>query len=331
VPLTLWQASSSNEASVTARILLGGRPVVGARVSVDRYVVPGATDAGGSVTALVDSTLARRHPIHVIDASHARVGGRPLTAVDQRVLRNASGGISVAYKLVDLHARKQSNGTVLVTGRAVRSDGAPAPGVVLLSYRLQGTITDASGKPVQGATVVTRTTDRDFWTFSLPSNAAGHYVSFFSSSDEQGSDPVPLNVQVASGRTSYSAGQTNVNFKRLSSATMNAKLPAAGAGLPLPTTSADPGAFYRGLLVGVAGPKGGTLKPISARWPDARGRFSLVLPSLARGATLHLWESDFVAFSRSQARPGGVVDTQAWPSGLTDRIPVGVADVRVGS
>ena len=54
------------------------------------------------------------------------------------------------------------------------------------------TISDASGKPVQGATVVTRTTDRDFWTFSLPSNAQGHYVSFFSASDEAGDNPVRL-------------------------------------------------------------------------------------------------------------------------------------------
>src|SRR5215207_8419671 len=67
-----------------------------------------------------------------------------------------------AYRLVDLRARLQKNGTVAVSGRAVRADGAPAPSVVLLSYRLTGTVTDASARPVQGATVVTRTTDRDF-------------------------------------------------------------------------------------------------------------------------------------------------------------------------
>ena len=71
------------------------------------------------------------------------------------------------------------------------------------------------GRPVQGATVVTRTDDRDFWTFSLPSNSTGRYVSFFSASDEQGSDPVQLNVQVAVGQRSYSAGLANVDFKRL--------------------------------------------------------------------------------------------------------------------
>jgi alcohol dehydrogenase (cytochrome c) len=329
VGLALWQASNSNEASVTGRILLGGRPVQGARVSVDRYTLPRVTDANGGFTANVDRTLARRHPIQVVDASHATVGGKALSTAQQNALRAASGGISVGYRIVDAHTKVLKNGNVQVTGRAVRTDGAPAPGVVQLSYRLQGTITDASGKPVQGATVVSRTTDRDFWTFSLPSDANGHYVSFFSASDEQGNDPVPLNVQVAYGRTSYSSGQANANFKRLSSATMNVKLPASGASIPVPTTTPDAGAFYRGLLVGVAGPKG-VVQPVSATWPDANGRFTLVLPHQARGTSLRFWESDFVTFSRIPARPGGPTEPSSTPKALTNRIPVGIAAVRVG-
>jgi alcohol dehydrogenase (cytochrome c) len=327
VPLTLWTAVTSNERAVTGRVLLSGRPVSGAVVEVDRYVV-GATDAAGRFTYSVDTTLARRHPVRVVGASRARVGGRALTAAEQAALRQASGGITVGYRLLDLRTTRQANGTVLVTGRAVRSDGVPAPGVVLLSYRLEGTITDAGGKPVQGATVVTRTLDRDFWTFSLPSAANGHYVSFFSASDEVGADPVPLNVQVAYGRISYSPGTRNVSFKRLQSATMDVKLPGSGTGLPLPTASSYPGAIYRGLLVGVSGPSG-TIRPRSARWPDARGRFSLVLPASVRGQTLRFWESDFQTFSRLQARPGGAVDLGTWPRALSPRMSRDVAFLRV--
>jgi hypothetical protein len=329
VGLALWQATNSNETSVSGRILLGGHPVQGAHVSVDRYTLPRATDSNGRFTANVDRTLARRHPIQVVDASHATVAGKALTAAQQSALRAASGGISVGYRIVDAHTKVLKNGNVQVTGRAVRTDGAPAPGVVQLSYRLQGTITDSSGKPVQGATVVSRTTDRDFWTFSLPSDANGHYVSFFSASDEQGSDPVPLNVQVAYGRTSYGSGQANANFKRLSSATMNIKLPASGATIPVPTSTPDAGAFYRGLLVGVAGPKG-VVQPLSSTWPDANGRFTLVLPHQARGTTLRFWESDFVTFSRVPGRPGGPTEPSSTPKALTNRIPVGLAAVRVG-
>ena len=262
VPLALWQAASSNEATVNGRVFLGGKPVVGARLGVDRYASLQTTDARGGFSLRVDKTLPQRHPVRVVDASHARVGGRALTSAEQSALRAASAGISVAYRLVGLKARLQKNGTVAVSGRAVRADGAPVPGVVLLSYRLEGTVTDSSGRPVQGATVVSRTTDRDFWTFSLPSNANGHYISFFSASDEQGSDPVQLNVQVAVGQRSYSAGLANVDFKRLKSATMDLKLPASGLGLPLPKSSPNEGAVYRGLIVGALGPRG-VLKPLS--------------------------------------------------------------------
>jgi hypothetical protein len=328
VPLALWLASSSNEATVNGRLLLAGKPVSGARMGVDRYVSRRTTAANGGFTLRVDRTLPQRHPVRVVDASHARVGGRPVTDAEQAALRAASAGISVAYRLVGLQARLQKNGKVAVSGRAVRADGAAAPSVVQLSYRLQGTVTDSSGKPVQGATVVTRTTDRDFWTFSLPSNASGHYTSFFAASDEQGSDPVQLNVQVAVGQRSYSAGVANVDFKRLRSATMDVKLPASGLGLPLPKSTPENGAVYRGLIVGALGPRG-VVKPVSATWPDARGRFSLVLPHLARGTTLRFYESNLQTFSAVPARPGGPANPGAMPQRLTTRIPSGIAVVRV--
>jgi PQQ-dependent dehydrogenase (methanol/ethanol family) len=328
VPLVLWGANSSNAETITGRVLLRGKPVAGAAVAADRYRLPRGTDAQGRFSVAVDSTLARRHPLRVVDASHATVGGRTLTPGERKALTQASGGISVGYRLVGLRATPSPRG-ILVTGRALRADGAPAPGVVLLSYRLQGTITDASGNPVRGATVVTRTTDRDFWTFSEPSNANGHYVSYFSASDESGSNPVPLSVQVAAGTTSYASGTRNVSFSRLHSAAMDVKLPGSGTALALPVSTPNPGAFYRGLLVGASGP-GGVVKPLAARWPAKDGRFSLLLPRSVRGKTLRFWESDFASFSQSRARPGGAVDLRAWPKKLSPRVARDVAFLAVG-
>jgi alcohol dehydrogenase (cytochrome c) len=327
VPLALWQANSSNETTIAGRIVLRGKPVAAAVVAVDRYRLPRKTDAQGRFSVPVDTTLARRHPLHVADGSRATVGGRALTAGERKSLTQVAGGVSVAYRLLDLRA-KPSSGGILVTGRAVRTDGAPAPGVVLLSYRLQGTITDANGNPVQGATVVTRTTDRDFWTFSEPSDVKGRYVSYFSASDESGSDPVPLSVQVAVGRASYGSGTRNVSFSRLHSATMDVKLPATGTTLALPVSTPEQGAFYRGLLVGVSGPAG-VIKPLEARWPAKDGRFALLLPSSVRGKTLRFWESDFASFSRSPAAPGGAVDLRVWPRKLSPRVARDVAFLAV--
>ena len=113
----------------------------------------------------------------------------------------------------------------------------------LFTYRLSGRITGADGRPVAGATVVTRTVDRDFWTFSEPSDADGNYTSFFAASDKSQDDPVPLSVQVALGSVSYSSGLVpTVKFKRLRSARMDVQLPArVGAVLPLPTSTSYAG------------------------------------------------------------------------------------------
>ena len=100
---------------------------------------------------------------------------------------------------------------------------------------------------------MTRSNDRDFWMFSEPSDANGRYNGFFPAADKSGNDPVEFAVQVAYGRTSYTTGARNPSFKRLSSATMDVRLPASGIAAPLPTTTAVPGAIYRGLLVGVSG------------------------------------------------------------------------------
>lgn len=328
VPLDLWKASSSNQVAVTGRVTVGGKPVAGARVAVDRYVVPAATSADGTFTYRVDATIARRHPVSVVGLDRARVGGRPATAAEKTALRRTTSGITVGYRLTGLTAKRQPNGTVVVSGRALRRDGVPPQSVVLLSYRLEGTVTDAEGKPVQGATVITRTQDRNFWTFSQPSGASGRYVSFFSASDQVGSNPVPMTVQVALGRTTYTSGTRVVTFQRLRSARMDVRLPASGTTMSLPTTESGPGAIYRGLLVGVSGPRG-VVKPVAARWPDAQGRFSLTLPASVRGTTLRFWQSDFQSFSRAPATGGGPVDLAAWPTALSPRVSRDTAFLKV--
>jgi hypothetical protein len=327
IALTLWNPNTSNLRDVTGRLTLSGAPVAGARVAVDRYVLPKPTAADGSFVAAVDSTLARRHVVAVADATTATVGGKKLSADDQARLRAASAGINVGYSVVGIAARRVEGGAVSVTGFVHRADGASAPPVVLLSYRLDGTITDASGKPVAGAYVVTRTNDRDYWTFSEPTNASGHYTSFFPASDLTNSDPVEFSVQVAVGRTNYTTGPVNPSFKRRSSATLDLKLPANGTVMAVPTSTPRVGATYRGLILGVS-TRSGVVRPISATWPDAQGRFELVLPPSVRGKTLRFWQSDFQTYQTTQAVPGGRIDLAAWPKSLSPRVARDLGFVR---
>lgn len=330
IAVRAWLPSGNNTQTASGRLLVGGKPVAGAVVSVDRYVLPGATGADGRFTYPVDVSIARRHIVNVVGVGRARVSGRGLTSDERSAVLNASGGLTVAYRIDDLSAKPGPNRSVLVSGRIATGGGFAPAGVSLFTYRISGRITGSDGRPVQGATVVTRTVDRDFWTFSEPSDANGNYTSFFAASDKSQDDPVPLSVQVAVGPVSYSSGLTaTVKFKRLRSATMNIQLPArTNAPLPLPSAESYQGSVYQGLLVGATA-GGSVVKPISARWPDARGSFSLVLPASVRGKTVRFWQSSFQAFSTFPARPGGAVDLSTWPAALSPRVSTGTASLRL--
>ena len=313
LPVRLWGANDPNTALISGQLLLGGKPVQGAAMEVDDYTLQKRTNADGRFSYLVDTTIPRRHIVHVVRLANATVNGRALTAAERTALIHASGAFNVAYQLSNLRV-SSSNGHVVVTGRISYANGQPAPPVVLYTYRLSGTITDAAGHPVAGATVVTRTQDRNFWTFSTPSDANGHYASFFTASDQAGEDPVPLTVQVASGAISYaSPNGKNVNFGELHSATMNIRLPSSpSAPLALPTATSYAGAIYEGTIVGVSGPSG-VVTPVSATWPTTKGDFRLVLPGSVRGKPLRLWEESSTFFQSSTARPGGAIELSAWP------------------
>jgi len=230
--------------------------------------------------------------------------------------------------MTNLHAKKQANGTVLVTGRMTNTAGTPPPTVSLFTYRLSGTITDAQGNPVQGAVVVCRTNDRDFWTFSAPSDSLGHYTSVFHASDELNEDPVPLNVGVALGQVSYGGNLGTVaTFGRDQSATMDIQL-KSGTSYTIAKPQSFAGAVYQGLTVGAAA-GGNVIKPVSARWPTKSGVFSMTLPASMRGKTVSFWQADRTFFSSFPAVPGGRVDLTTWPSKLGESIPSQLAFLKL--
>jgi hypothetical protein len=323
-----WTPSSNDTVPVTGRLLLGGKPVANARIRVDSYVITAATSADGSFSYAADYTLARRHVVSVANASSARIGGKPLSAAQKAAVQHAGAAFTVAYGVSSLKARAGKGNTVIVTGHLANSTGVAPPTVVLYTYQLTGRITDSAGKPVENAFVVTRTADRNFWTFSQPSNANGDYRSFYTASDQGGEDPVPLSMQVTLGKVAYGAplGVT-VNFKALRSASVDFQLPTAVGNPVAGTPTTKVGAIYEGLLVGVQGPNG-VIVPVGGNWPDKHGNFRVVLPASAHGKTVRVFEDTRQVFAAAAA-PGGPVVPGAWPHGLAPSVPQGVASIHL--
>ena len=326
-----WDPDTSNTQTVQGHVMLSGKPVAGALVRIGGWVSPTPTDRTGAFSYPVDITAPARHVATVVDVSHASAGGKALDASQRDSLLGRSTGISVGYRISGLSSRVQG-GNVVVTGRLADTKGSAPPAVLLYSYELRGKITDANGNPVKGAVVTTRTNDRQYWTQSRPTGANGAYASFLVAADQEGSSPVPMQVGVAVGGSAYAEPLADaIDFAKLKSATLDIQLP--GSGLVLAKSSINPqptsGAIYQGLLVGVVGGKGGLVKPVSASWPDASGRFTLVLPGSVRGTTLTFWEDDRQFFTTGTARPGGAVDLSIYPKSLPADAPQGVATLKI--
>ena len=278
-----WDPNSSNTQDVQGHVLLGGKPVAGVAVRINGWVAP-ITDKSGAFTYPVDITMPDRHVVTVASATGATIDGQPLTAAQRAAVLAAGGGFSVGYRVSEVSTKLGAGGTVVLSGRLTYGKAASPQPVGLYSYLLKGKITYADGTPVPNAIVTTRTADHKFWTFSRPTGANGVYTAFLVAADQLGSDPVPMTVGIAVGKDSYAEPLNDfVDFAKLKSSTLDVQLPAAAGGALVKTTltpQATAGAVYQGLLVGVVG-KGRAITPISATWPDANGRFQIVLPASA--------------------------------------------------
>jgi hypothetical protein len=323
-----WTADGDNVNEAKGRVTIDGIPVVGAIVAVDGYRIPEPTGADGSFTYPVDATVPIRHTATVVDVSNATVDGYRLSPEETQAVEQASGAFETTWSLTGVQAERRPDGTVRITGKVGFADGSPPPPVVLTSYRLTGTIRSADGKPVEGAIVSVRTLDRDFWTFSEPSDADGRYSSDFSASDRLGSDPAPFTVRVSIGDSavSYLPGEY-VLFTRLQSARMDIVLPPDGYAPALPAPVVEPGSMVEGVLVGATSADGESIKPVEARWPAEDGTFELVLPASASGTTVSLWTTTMEVFSRTEPAPGGPIDVDAWPARLGPEVPRDVVQV----
>jgi PQQ-dependent dehydrogenase (methanol/ethanol family) len=329
--IKVWDSNSSNEDTVLGHVTLSGRPVQGVQLRVDGWLDPNLTDASGAFQYPLDVSTPARHIANIVDVSRAKIGGHALSGAQRSALLGKTGGISVGYKISNLSA-KRSGGNVVVTGRLSYGSEAP-PTVVLYSYELTGKITDSHGNPVKGAIVTTRTNDRQYWTQSRPSGANGSYASFLVAADQEGDNPVPMQIGIAVGNTSYAEPAADqIMFAKLKSATLNVQLPASSAA-GLAKSSLQPqavaGAIYQGLLVGVSGNGGKSIKPVSATWPDGNGTFKLVLPASAAGQTVHFWEAQRQFFSSSVAKPGGAIDLAAYPTAAPTNAPQGLAALKL--
>ena len=265
----LWNPNSSNLVPVTGKVLLGGKPVSGAAV-VGRPLR--AARARPPPTGASRRSSTRRSPAATRSRSStgASAQGRWARA-HRRPRRRRSGArraASTSAISIDGFGRASASGNgTSVTGRAVRADGVPVPPVVLLSYRLAGTITDAAGKPVPGAYVVIAD-ERPRLLDVLGADRTRGAVRLVLPRlrPDRGR---PGRVRGPGRRRAHELhdGRPQSDVQAPQQRRTRPQAPGSGIAMAVPTSTAEPGAIYRGALVGVSGPNG-VVRPISATWPD---------------------------------------------------------------
>jgi hypothetical protein len=331
IALQVWQPTTDDLVPVTGHVTIGGSPVEGVRLRVGDFELASATGAQGQFTYLADATSLARHVVSVADDSQARWDGAALSPALQKTLATKSAAITVAYPVSKLRVGRDAKGDPTIAGTIGFADKHTVPPTVtLFTYQLSGTVTNAAGRPVVGALVSTRTGDRDYWTVSTATDSHGTYTSLFTASDEAGDDPVPMTVKVAIGNVVYQyLAFEFVRFTALKSAHLDVRLPPYGYALALPLPGSYPGAIYEGIVVGVSAGGSSTVRPLSATWPDAQGRFTITLPRSMAGHTVSLWEAQLQLFSIATATPGGTIDLGSWPRTLPASAARGLATVRL--
>jgi hypothetical protein len=312
-----WSSNTpENDVSVTGTVTLNDQPVAGIVILVNGYTVPQPTAKDGTFVFPADRNSVNRYVVQVKDASNATIDGTAVTSDQQAALEQAAGGIDVHYDLQNIQTETQSDGTIKVTGTASFGNGDAPPPVVLYGFRLFGTVTDASGSPVEGASVSTRAADRS-WTLSSPTDAAGHYQVAFWPNSAAGYRVVVIDKN---GQVYNAVDNEKPGFTPLKSAQLDLALDASTHTLTFKQMQNADGIIYQGLRIGVASGEQ-VIQPVSVTWPDKTGQFSMVLPASAAGKTLDWWQSTSRYYSTIQAQPGGNIDTAEWPTTLDAHTP----------
>ena len=319
IPIEAWDQGGANQFRVSGRLMLGGKPVAGARMALDAYVSPTATDDDGAFKLSGDKTVLSRLRVHVGDASGATIGGGAASSTDQETLKSAETVIETAFPIMlDPRSPVTPGGTV--QGRITFSDmTSPAPSVALWGYELKGTIFDESGKPLSGAYASVSDDQGETWAVSPPTVADGNYrLRFFPTADTD------FYVRVTFGQTFLESVKA-LSFQTDTSAQLDL-VAAASRGTVVGTGDGDafditqvPGAEYIGQIVGLAVDD----LPLDAglTWPDEQGGFTVTLPSSLPQGQLGFFQLRLRFFTAEPVKPGGPVAAGIVPSPLDTRAP----------
>lgn len=177
-------------------------------------------------------------------------------------------------------------------------------------YKIAGTIKDANGNPVEGATVNIRRDGVEGFTMSNASNKNGEYFMYYLPEDEEDHYMVVILKD-----TIYTLPENKVFvFPDDIGINIDITLPKEGTVImdkpPTLVVTSAPGAYYKGTLIGVNVPKNSNYT-ISIPNPD--GSFVLTLPKTEWEKNPTFFETIYEGFLEEEKKSGDTIDSSFIP------------------
>jgi hypothetical protein len=306
-----WNFDDSHSETFKAKLTLNGKPVVGAEVETSLKLTK-TTDKNGEISFIVNKDKVQKKTITVVDADEAKVDGKKIDKKTRKLLVGLRDELMIQFpiQITKVNENQTDPSLVDVHGQAVLGKNHEFPSFVPSKYKIAGSIKDANGNPVEGATVNMRRDGVEGFTMSNPSNKNGEYFMYYLPEDEEDHYMV-----VILNDTVYTLPANKVFvFPDDIGINIDITLPKDGTVIedkpPTLVVTAAPGAYYKGTLIGVNVSKDVNY---SISIPKRDGSFILTLPKSEWEKNPTFFETIYEGFLKEEKKPGDSIDSTFIP------------------
>ena len=310
--VTSWKIDNSHMETITGKVLLGDSPVENAIVQITnkRNV---HTDNKGEFTFSVNRNNLDEKSIHVVNVDNAKVNGKEIKKQIKENLLGLEEDVLIHYPIdIDkvVENAKDKN-LVDVHARVILDEEHDYPAFGPEKYKVGGTIKDAEGNPVEGATINMRRDGVEGFTMSDPSTKTGEFAMYYVPEDDENHY-----FYVHHKGTTYTLPPNKVYvFPDDISVNIDITLPAEGTIIedkpPTLVTTTAPGALYKGTLIGLNVDE--SVK-YTINIPNRDGTFVVTLPKTEWEKEPTFFQTSFRDFLLEAKKAGDLINSDFIPA-----------------
>jgi hypothetical protein len=306
-----WKIDNSHVEAVTGKMTVNKIPVAGAKIQISNKRTI-ETDKNGEFSFTVNRNVLGNNTIHVINVDNAKVMGKSLDKKTKGSLLALKKNLAVYYpiKIDQVTTNSKDRQLMDVYAHTILNEGEEYPSFTPDKYKIGGTIKDANGNPVAGATINLRRDGVEGFSMSKPSDQNGKFEMYYLPEDDE-----DHYFYVHYKDINYTLPPKKVyQFPADISVNIDVTLPKDGSIImdtpPTLVTETAPGALYKGTLIGVNVDKSVNY---TITIPNKNGEFVLTLPNDEWKKNPSFFETTYNNFLSEGKKSGDLIDSSFIP------------------